>query len=358
VQGEEAGMTRTSIEWATDSWNPIAAYDRETGKRGWFCTKVSPGCTNCYAEQWNRFRGNGHLYRAGNIDKVRFELAPTLTDPLHWRKPRRVFVNSMTDLFLEQHTDEMIVDVFAVMAISHYFGLPHEFLVLTKRPGRARDLLSSSLFWNLVAIRTLDILRDHGSAQLRVRAREAMCEDDHGDYVIVREPRVDTPLPNVWLGVSVENQQVVGRVPLLLQTPAAIRFLSCEPLLGPVEVSEYLPNPLWNSLESWKQPELDWIIVGGESGTDARPCNVAWVRYLVEQCDRGRIPVFVKQLGALPGFTLEDEERRGNAMPSYHHFDKKSGLYIKAMDDPKGGNPKEWPTELRVRQFPKVEALV
>jgi protein gp37 len=233
-------MSGTSIQWATDSWNPIAAYDRETGKRGWFCTKVSEGCQNCYAEQFNRFRGNGHLYRVGNLDRVRFELAPTLDAPLHWRKPRRVFVNSMTDLFLEQHADEQIDAVFSVMAKAR----AHQFLVLTKRPAR---------------------MLEYSSARL-----------------------LGLPLPNVWLGVSVEHQRAADeRIPDLLATPAAVRFLSCEPLLGPVDLKRFAPFIAHFGAAAIECKHghdacpicdrgIDWVIVGGESGGKARPMNVDW----------------------------------------------------------------------------------
>lgn len=322
-------MTRTPIEWADDSWNPIAAYDKETGKRGWFCTKVSAGCTNCYAEKINKRLGNGHLYRVGNLDKVRFELAPTLNDPLHWRKPRRVFVNSMTDLFLEAHTNEMIAASFTVMAKAPQ----HQFLVLTKRAQRM-------LNWFMV--------------QSLVSTDSALFEAAGGRW----------PLPNVWLGVSVENQEQADlRIPTLLQVPAAIRFLSCEPLLDQVDLRAVSGEWPWHCLSQGidfdrKSPRIDWVIAGGESGPGARSCDVQWVRTLVEQCHSASVPVFVKQLGAHPGFTLEDEERRGNTAPSFHHYDEEAGLYIKAMDDRKGGDPKEWPTELRVRQYPREEALV
>ncbi|MDB4871992.1 MAG: hypothetical protein JWL97_2996 [Gemmatimonadales bacterium] len=310
-------MTRTSIEWATDSWNPIAAYDRETGKRGWFCTKVSPGCTNCYAEQWNRFRGNGHLYRVGNLDKVRFELAPTLTDPLHWRKPRRVFVNSMTDLFLEAHTNEMIDAVFAVMAQAQR----HQFLVLTKRPERM-------LTYTLARLAGL-------------------------------------PLPNVWLGTSVENQEQADlRIPLLLQTPAAIRFLSCEPLLGPVDILESIRvlhrrvgdfDPAFANAGG-----IDWVIVGGESGGKARPLDLAWVHKIARQCEANRVPYFIKQLGSVP--MMSEADWRG-LMPGLvpllsarNHKKVPEGFVPIKLYDRKGGNPAEWREELRVRQYPKEVA--
>jgi protein gp37 len=326
-------MTRTSIEWATDSWNPIAAYDKETGKRGWFCTKVSPGCTNCYAEQWNRFRGNGHLYRVGNLDKVRFALAPTLNDPLHWRKPRRVFVNSMTDLFLGAHTNEMIAASFAVMARAPQ----HQFLVLTKRAQRM-------LNWFMI--------------QSLVSTDSELFEAAGGRW----------PLPNVWLGVSVENQEQADlRIPTLLQVPAAIRFLSCEPLLDQVDLQrvkhptdedrtiDVLRRGTWDFNNQFTNhsdmPDgIDWVIAGGESGPDARSCDVQWIQTLVDQCHHASVPVFVKQLGAHPTTPDLTHWRTGREL-----LPAADGYALK-LRSRKGGDPKEWPTELRVRQYPKVPA--
>lgn len=331
-------MTRTSIEWATDSWNPIAAYDRETGKRGWFCTKVSPGCTNCYAEQWNRFRGNGHLYRVGNLDKVRFELAPTLTDPLHWRKPRRVFVNSMTDLFLEAHTNEMIASVFTIMAQTPQ----HQFLVLTKRPERM-------LNWFMIqSLATTD---------------RALFDAAGGRW----------PLPNVWLGVSTENQETADeRIPLLVQTPAAIRFLSCEPLLGPIDFhgagsrgAEDGDPESFSALTGYdgtdpKIAGIDWVIVGGESGAKARPMDMKWIFSIVVQCREANVPVFVKQMGSVPmeleaiwrgrGVTRLLNCRNRERVPE--------GFVPLKFADRKGGSPDEWPTELRIREYPREAVLV
>jgi protein gp37 len=332
-------VTRTSIEWATDSWNPIAAYDIEDGRRGWFCVKVSPGCTNCYAEQWNRFRGNGHLYRVGNLEKVRFELAPTLTDPLHWRKPRRIFVNSMTDLFLEAHTDEMIEAVFTVMARAPR----HEFLVLTKRPERM-------LNWFM--------------RQSLVTTGEELFAAVGGRW----------PLPNVWLGVSAENQEQADlRIPLLLQAPAAIRFLSCEPLLGPIDLTRLRGphNATWRDALGGRlhtgpavlldQGRIDWAIVGAESGARARPADLQWLRDLVSQCVANGVAPFVKQLGAVPMMHEADWRQQSEYGPvpllSARNRDRVPAGYVPVkLFDRKGGNPAEWPEDLRVREFPKEAA--
>lgn len=306
-------MTRTSIEWATDSWNPVAAFDKETGKRGWFCTKVSPGCTNCYAEKWNQFRGNGHLYRVGNLNKVRFELAPNFTAPLRWRKSRRVFVNSMTDLFLEAHTDEMIDQVVGVIATLRAWAMPHEFLVLTKRPERQRDYFNDPATRERIA---------------RIAAQNT--DDANADNVWSGLMSEWWPLSNLWLGTSTENQDEADlRIPLLLDTQAFVRFISCEPLLGPLAFP--LPSKgsrFWSSLH--------WVIVGGESGSKARPCSPLWIRSIVQQCQRAKVACFVKQFGSAPLVTLGGKE------------------FIGKLLDRKGGDPSEWAEDLRIREFPKA----
>lgn len=344
----------TKIQWADKSWNPIAAYDRETGKRGWFCTKVSEGCTNCYAEKFNQFRGNGHLYRVGNLAKVRFELAPTLEDPLHWRKPRIVFVSSMTDLFLEAHTNEMIDQVFAVMALAPR----HQFLVLTKRPDRMRDYVRSKL----------SDQRDRYTARLS-QALSDVAVSQKMSWPLSQA----WPVPNVWLGVSVEHQKAAyERIPILLSTPAAIRFLSCEPLLSPVDLTPFLYDEVEaTTMPDYESPRpmsrgLAWVIVGGESGTDARPCEVEWIRDLAAQCRGTDVPVFVKQMGRWmggdhTGFVVNrwllDNGRvfvppiigaRANIRPA--------NAIAFGNCDTHGGTPAEWPEDLRVRQYPATVA--
>jgi protein gp37 len=254
----------SSIEWTDASWNPV------TG-----CTKVSPGCDHCYAERdFNRFNG------AGAFDTVRL-MPNRLATPLRWRKPRRIFVNSMSDLFHDDVPDEFIARVFAVMALADR----HTYQVLTKRHGRLRSLLSSIAFHDQVV---------HEAYHL-----------SEGPGIVGPWPR-QWPLRNVWLGVSVENQQWADiRIPALLDTPAAVRFLSCEPLLGRVAL-----HGEWVS-------HINWVIVGGESGRNARPMHPDWARLLRDECLYTRIPFFFKQhgewepIGPLYGLTPGDDDAAG-----------------------------------------------
>jgi protein gp37 len=249
----------SSIEWTEATWNPV------TG-----CTKVSPGCDHCYAETMHeRFHGKGSFstidYR---IDKLNI--------PLSWQKPRRIFVNSMADLFHAAVPDEFIAEVFAVMAIAER----HTFQILTKRHARMRSLLSSRQFG--------DAVRD--AVQIRGKSRW-----------------IEWPLRNVWLGVSVENQQWADiRIPALLDTPAAIRWISAEPLLGPVDLTNIdgidVLDPSDTGHETglfWEPgPALDWVVVGGESGAGARRMDGDWARTMRDQCARRDVPFLFKQWGA------------------------------------------------------------
>lgn len=261
----------TKIEWTDATWNPV------TG-----CTKVSPGCDHCYAERWTeRFKGKGSF--------TEVTLHPErLARPLKWRKPLRVFVNSMSDLFHDEVPDEYIARVFAVMAATPQ----HTYQILTKRHARMRSLLSAPWFPELV---TTWAWRD-GVRPLRGQM-------------------VEMPAPNVWLGVSVEDRRWADiRIPALLDTPAAVRFLSCEPLLGPVDLGAALLRPYerqqggyWeyghgedvygNGREWVPATGIDWVIVGGESGPGARPMHPDWPRSLRDQCQAARVPFFFKQWG-------------------------------------------------------------
>lgn len=250
-------MTATSIEWTDYTWNPV------TG-----CDKVSPGCDHCYAETIaRRFAGTPQFPNGFGVT-----LRPErLADPARWRKPRMVFTNSVADLFHDAVPDLFIAQVFAVMAAAPR----HTFQVLTKRPGRMRSLLSRPDFREFMA-------------------QSMHFEDGNGgdsvfDWLAVNAP---WPLPNIWLGVSAETQRWADiRIPQLLTTPAAVRFVSAEPLLGPVDLSRWLPpapDP---------QPGLDWVIAGGESGPGARPMHPAWVRSLRDQCEGSTCDFFFKQWG-------------------------------------------------------------
>lgn len=260
---------RTTIEWATHTWNPV------TG-----CTKVSAGCTHCYAERMaSRFTRQGWNPKANAGEIVRdfrVLLHPErLDEPLHWRKPRRVFVCSMSDLFHEAVPDEFRDKVFAVMAMA----AGHTFMVLTKRPQRAIEWYGGS---------------GRDAVQVTAGYPEFRKYREHSSRLMF-----PWPLPNVWLGVSVEDQATADeRIPLLLQTPAAVRFVSYEPALGPVNFKLYLPltehgrgGPIRG------KGGLDWIICGGESGPGARPMHPDLARSARDQCQAAGVPFFLKQRG-------------------------------------------------------------
>ncbi len=215
-------MARSKIEWTTDTWNPV------TG-----CTKVSPGCEHCYAETFaERWRGTpGHVYENGFDLQLRPE---RLRQPLTWVKPRLVFVNSMSDLFHAAIPDEYIVEVFSVMRAASW----HRFQVLTKRAERLRRLT-----------------RKYGVSD------------------------------NVWLGVSVESPEYYWRIRLLQDAPVRTKFLSCEPLLSP--------------LQSLPLDGISWVIVGGESGPGARLMRPEWVREIRDDCNARGVPFFFKQWGGV-----------------------------------------------------------
>ena len=231
----------SAIEWTEATWNPV------TG-----CDKVSPGCAHCYAETFaERWRGiPGHAYEQG------FDLRlwpERLDQPLRWKRPRMIFVNSMSDLFHEDIPDEFVQDVFDVMGRAEW----HSFQILTKRHERLADL-AGALTWH----------------------------------------------PNVWMGVSIENRRFVHRADYLRLVPAAVRFISAEPLLGP--------------LEGLELDGIDWLIAGGESGPRHRPVRVEWLRALRDQCDVEGVALFFKQWGGRTpkaGGRLLDGERH-EAMPT------------------------------------------
>lgn len=364
---------RTGIAWTDCTWNPV---------RG--CSRVSEGCRNCYAEKIAaRFCGEPEspFYTFARQSPARWtgkvELVPDkLEEPLHWRKPRRVFVNSMSDLFHEKLSNEDIASVFGVMA-----ACPHlTFQVLTKRPDRMRAWSAAAPWGGVAPGGPADECVI--SAGVRM-GREAF-----------QVPVVPWPLPNVWLGVSVEDQAAAdARIPILLDTPAAVRFVSYEPALGEVSFDRggWL-RPSYSSCQQGDRPEiaaiakavaakggwvgLDWVIVGGESGPKARPFDVAWARSVVEQCRAAGVPCFVKQLGANTrdrndaGFeadleTFADGPNEGRpteprAWPSprdVEHDPADTGYQWAPvrvrLRDRAGSNPSEWPEDLRVREFPR-----
>ena len=251
-----------------------------------------------------------------------------LDAPLRWRKPRKVFVNSMSDLFHDAVPDEFIDRVFAVMALAPQ----HTFQILTKRPERMRDYM-------------LRLAGTPGCADQVSEAARAM-----GRSITF----MSWPLPNIWLGVSCEDQKTADeRIPLLLDTSAAVRFLSCEPLLGPIDMRIATFNGA-DSIESLEG--IHWVIAGGESGPGARPCDVAWVRSIVEQCKDAKVACFVKQLGAKP--VARDrwdmtEEQFVALDASEDGWSEADGPVVLRLRDRKGGDPSEWPEDMRVREFPQ-----
>ncbi|MCC5574545.1 phage Gp37/Gp68 family protein [Microtetraspora sp. AC03309] len=259
---------RSTIEWTDATWNPI------TG-----CEKVSPGCDHCYAETFaERWRGTpGHYFENGFDVQLRPD---KLDQPLRWKKPRKVFVNSMSDLFHKDVPSDYIAQVFAVMSLAPQ----HTFQVLTKRHARMRSLLNNQ-DWIADVWHQVDTLAE-GTIP------------DHDDW---------WPLPNVWLGVSTENQQWADiRIPALLDTPAAVRWISAEPLLGPVNLGEAAPTePYWHD-------RIDWVIAGGESGPGARPMHPDWVRSLRDQCQNTGVPFFMKQAGAVLAREWGCSDRKGH----------------------------------------------
>lgn len=298
---------QSKIAWTDATWNPV---------RG--CTKVSAGCANCYAERFaERWRGiPGHPFEQG----FDIRLVPeALNLPIRWRKPRRIFVNSVSDLFHPEVPFDYVDMVFGVMAACRFDrrgeGPGHVFQILTKRADRMAEYLST----------------DRRRAWAYSGAQRGGGEDP--DPMFDQIDMGPTVLPHVWLGVSVENQAAADeRIPHLLATPAAVRFVSCEPLLGPVDLSmpEFYQDDRYGP-QRW----VDWVIVGGESGPKARPCDVAWIRSIVDQTKAAGVPCFVKQMGADP--IMEP------------------GPISWPCEDRSGADPSEWPEDLRVQQMPGGE---
>jgi protein gp37 len=324
----------SKIEWTDATWNPV------TG-----CTKVSPGCDHCYAETFaERWRGiPGHHFENGFDVTLRPE---RLMQPLHWKRPRRIFTNSMSDLFHESVPDDYIAQVFAVMGAARQ----HTFQVLTKRHARMRSLLSSPDFARTVVTWEGSTMRAQGQ----------------GGII----PAEQWPLPNVWLGVSVEDNKWADiRIHALLDTPAVTRFLSCEPLLGLVNLwhwinpsdpcvdcdvcgderfadeigaghDRYVYDDKDQETEAWCSGpsagtlprRIDWIIAGGESGPGARPCELEWLRWIRDHCHHAEVPFFLKQLGSVLGRSLGAGS--------------------------KGGDWGAWPEDLRVREFPAAAEVI
>ena len=345
----------SNIEWTDASWQVTSG-----------CTKVSPGCKNCYAETMaNRLAGmalkdlDAGRYPKGKASYLTVisngawnrkvvTLPENLTIPLRWKKPRMIFVNSMSDLFHADVPFEFVDQVFAVMAVAHH----HTYQVLTKRPERMAEYFARGYLPIERAARPVFTLHGREPAPRRT---DPIGKLMHGEG-----------LEHVWIGTSVENQETANeRVPQLLRCPATIRFLSVEPLLDDVDLRMEKTED-WTAAD-YKRDKIDpldvkpyrripfgidWVIVGGESGHDARPCDVGWIRSVVRQCAEAGVPCFVKQVGARPcGFdqwSHPDNEGRGIDI---------GGDTGRKLADSKGGDPAEWPADLRVRQMPARQAV-
>lgn len=329
----------SKIEWTDTTWNPVVG-----------CSKVSAGCAHCYAvgqaARIERMQPKNQAY--ASLTMVRDNgvrdwtgevrcLPERLDHPLRWQKPRRVFVNSMSDLFHPDVPFEFIAAVFGVMAATQR----HTFQVLTKRPERMLEWF-------------------HWFPEHYNGPRLSGTDWDHLSEKLRQAPETLWPLPNVWIGVSVEDQRAADeRIPLLVQVPACVRFLSCEPLLGPVNIPALgLVNRggEWQPAEAWSEKRrmpaekaIHWVIVGGESGPNARPMNPDWARAIRDQCNSARVPFFFKQHGEWEE-VAEDAATRGD---QYMICRERSGktearyqwdLYAWNYDDPpmKGAEAGRW----------------
>jgi protein gp37 len=330
----------SNIEWTDSTWNPIIG-----------CAKVAQGCKHCYAETMSkRLAAMGQkdyasiLTPDGKFNGRAITRPETLAEPLRWKKPRMVFVNSMSDLFHEDAPFEYIAAVFGVMAACPQ----HTFQVLTKRPERALE------FFEWIDTNALDVVMEKANDIMYSVAPALQTWIMPGDR---------WPLKNVWLGVSIATQADADKnIPILLKCPAAVRFVSAEPLIEAVDFSD-IGDALFDRKASIRaamygpmalnaeqadsviaEPELDWVIVGGESGPGARPCDVAWIRSIVEQCKAASVPCFVKQMGANVFAATKD---------TFGRVQKALALgNVLSLKDRKGVDPSEWPEGLRVRQFP------
>jgi len=300
---------KTKIEWADATWNPV------TG-----CSPISAGCEHCYAKRlavrFPQIHGqefDEHLPDRDYVYDIPFEKIQFHPDrleiPFHWRKPKKIFVCSMGDLFHKDVSFEFVNKVMAIAALNDQ----HIFMILTKRPERmleyfcdypscgddgniANELTTTFAYETGIK---WDLPGDNYNHIVGVDETYASSQ-----YVLEENPPVKFPLRNLWLGVTAENQEMADkRIPLLLQIPAAKRFVSVEPMIGPVDLSYPLNGgPEQNGHGEWIQtfPPLDWVICGPETGAGARGMNLDWARSLRDQCVAASVPFFYKR-GELDG---------------------------------------------------------
>lgn len=340
LDGRRMGA-KSSIEWTDATWSPIRARvkygaakiaaekgytsliniaEKMSGRAGPHCERVSHGCDHCYSDTNNGrclpANGTGLPFdrRARDLVDI-FVDEKILMQPAHWKKARKIFVENQSDLLGEWVEYELIDRVWQAMLDNPQ----HTYQVLTKRAACLLEYLSED---------TVGGRAHHG-----------------------------TPPDWIWLGVSCEDQKTADeRIPLLLRTPAAVRFVSYEPALGPIDFNEtrdwLTPNTVYRKREMVGcLSHLDWIIVGGESGLGSRPFDIHWARNTVEQCKDANVPCFVKQLGTKPMYRAHGDDN------PRHLFNGLQLLHSNGsqLKDRKGGTWEEWPADLRVREFPSVE---
>jgi protein gp37 len=298
----------SKIQWTDETSNPIHLVKSDGSNGGHWCHKISEGCTNCYAEAQNNnawFSFASQLKYTGKppdliLDEEILKGWQTL------KKPHKIFVCSMTDMFGDWVTDEWILKIF-----TYFCRCPHHtFQLLTKRPERMSQII------NHLAWRT---------------AKDG--DWTYSGYIAYLAHSGANISPNIWIGTSVENQNNCDRIKHLCLVKNSTRFLSIEPLLGEIDLRLNDVISTESEVTVPKYQLINWVIIGGESGKNARTCNVQWIRSLVNQCQEYNIPVFVKQLGS-------------NSVDEY-------GNKIK-LKDKKGGDINEFPVDLKVREFPKI----
>lgn len=366
-------MNKTSIGWTDYSSNPLRYREAGTNREVWACVKTSPGCANCYAEAMGLRLSRGVPFTRAGLATVRPELndkelgrvlrAPGLAG-------KKVFLNDMTDCFGDWVPDVLLDRMFAALACRPDVI----FQVLTKRADRMAAYFTApdrkALIFKQVAG-----LSDMSAEQAGRESARIIFADVEPAF------RDDRPFPNVWLGVSVENQAMAKeRIRPLLTTPAAVRFLSCEPLLSELTLTPWFdPMGVTCGAEAEVQcqcrgcvhagtfprgddglfAEIDWVIVGGESGDDARPFQVEWARSLIKQCRAHGVACFVKQIGSSP------RERELSDWPdAWPNGTRRINLVgdgfgnhcVTGLRHRNGADPTDWPEDLRVQQFPQVEA--
>lgn len=313
---------KSNIEWTEASWNPIVG-----------CSKVSEGCRNCYAiRAANRMNGNVEAYRGLTVMKngrpewtgaARF-IEERLLQPLKWQRPRMIFVNSMSDLFHEAVDTHAIAKIFAVMTTAKR----HTFQVLTKRPDRMQQFLQS----------------DYTISQIQY----------YIDFYLENSAHLRSiwPLKNVWLGVSVENQKTVDeRIPLLLQTPAAVHWISAEPLLSQINIEPYLGI---EDEDGHDFPGLNWVVAGGESGPNARPSHPDWFRRLRDDCVSYNVPFFFKQWGEwIPaGQSISNPMWMPKDIPGFKFADGQNTMRLTRKLDSHTLDGEKW------NEYPALEHLI